>query len=56
MYVGLHKPLRSIGQSLLAAADKYALESLKTVCESALINDMTVDDVADTLVLSDLHR
>ena len=42
-------------QPLLAAADKYALESLKTICESSLISQMTVDDVADTLVLSDLH-
>ena len=43
-------------QPLLAAADKYALESLKTVCESSLVSQMSVEDVADTLVLADLHR
>ena len=43
-------------QALLAAADKYALESLKVVCESTLIGQMTVEDVASILVLSDLHR
>ena len=45
----------SIDQPLMVAADKYALDSLKTVCESALISEMSMDDVADVLILSDMH-
>lgn len=55
IYTNKVNGINRIAKPLLAAADKYALDSLKTVCESALISEMTVDDVADTLVLSDLH-
>lgn len=40
---------------LLAAADKYALERLKALCEEALCNNLDTENVADTLVLADLH-
>jgi len=55
IYTNKVNDVAKIARPLLAAADKYALESLKTMCESALISQMTVEDVADTLVLSDLH-
>ncbi|XP_040827455.1 speckle-type POZ protein-like isoform X3 [Ochotona curzoniae] len=34
---------------------KYALERLKVMCEEALCSNLTVENVADTLVLADLH-
>lgn len=40
---------------LLAAADKYALERLKALCEESLSNSLDSENVADTLVLADLH-
>lgn len=38
---------------LLAAADKYALERLKLMCESRLCNDIDVSSVASILTLAD---
>jgi len=55
IYTNKVNGINAIAKALLAAADKYALDSLKTVCESALISELTVDDVADVLVLSDMH-
>lgn len=40
---------------LLAAADKYALDRLKALCEEALSNNLDAENVTDTLVLADLH-
>ncbi|XP_034510394.1 speckle-type POZ protein-like isoform X5 [Ailuropoda melanoleuca] len=34
---------------------KYALERLKVMCEEALCSNLSVENVADTLVLADLH-
>ncbi|XP_052580057.1 speckle-type POZ protein-like isoform X3 [Peromyscus californicus insignis] len=34
---------------------KYALERLKVMCEEALCSSLSVENVADTLVLADLH-
>merc|ERR1719334_1222831 len=56
IYTNKVNDVAKIARPLLAAADKYALESLKVVCESTLIGQMTVEDVASILVLSDLHR
>jgi len=56
IYTNKVNGLSNIAKPLLAAADKYALESLKTLCESSLVSQMSVEDVADTLVLADLHR
>ncbi|KAG7266182.1 hypothetical protein CRUP_011413 [Coryphaenoides rupestris] len=44
-----------MADNLLAAADKYALERLKVMCEEALCNSLSVENVADTLILADLH-
>jgi len=56
IYTSKVQDITNIAKALLAAADKYALEGLKVVCESTLIGQMTVEDVASILVLSDLHR
>ncbi|CAB1457544.1 unnamed protein product, partial [Pleuronectes platessa] len=47
--------LEKMADNLLAAADKYALERLKVMCEEALCNSLSVENVADTLILADLH-
>jgi len=47
--------LDNMAADLLAAADKYALERLKVMCEEALCNGLTVENVCDVLILADLH-
>jgi hypothetical protein len=34
---------------------KYALDRLKTLCEESLCNNVDIENVADTLILADLH-
>ncbi|XP_070296820.1 speckle-type POZ protein-like A [Salvelinus sp. IW2-2015] len=34
---------------------QYALERLKVMCEEALCNSLSVENVADTLILAELH-
>nr|KAF6359968.1 hypothetical protein mMyoMyo1_010933 [Myotis myotis] len=41
---------------LLAAADKYALELLKVMCEEALCRHLSEENAAEMLTLADLHR
>uniref|UniRef100_A0ACD5W3C4 Uncharacterized protein n=1 Tax=Avena sativa TaxID=4498 RepID=A0ACD5W3C4_AVESA len=41
---------------LLVAADKYAIERLKLICEGFLCRSLDVDNVADTLALADQHH
>ncbi|XP_049995840.1 speckle-type POZ protein-like isoform X2 [Alexandromys fortis] len=55
VYTGKAPNLDKMADNLLAAADKYALERLKVMCEEALCSSLSVDNVADTLVLADLH-
>lgn len=43
-------------QHLLAAADLYGLDRLKLLCEYELSKEVTVDTVASTLALADLHN
>ncbi len=47
--------LQKMSDELLAAADKYALERLKVLCEESLCASLTVDNVSDVLALADLH-
>lgn len=55
IYTGKAPNLDKMADNLLAAADKYALERLKVMCEEALCSNLSVENVADTLVLADLH-
>ncbi|XP_078178191.1 BTB/POZ and MATH domain-containing protein 1-like [Carex rostrata] len=42
-------------QDLFVAADRYALEKLKKICEEILCNNLSVGTVSTTLVLADRH-
>jgi len=55
IYTGKVANLDRMADDLLAAADKYALERLKVMCEEALCTSLTVDNVCEVLVLADLH-
>ncbi|XP_078539545.1 speckle-type POZ protein-like A [Lissotriton helveticus] len=57
IYTGKSPPnLKQIADNLLAAADKYALDRLKVMCEEALSGNVTVENVAANLVLADMHN
>ncbi|XP_026808520.1 speckle-type POZ protein A isoform X1 [Rhopalosiphum maidis] len=55
IYTGRAANLERMADDLLAAADKYALERLKVMCEEALCNNLSIDNAADILILADLH-
>lgn len=48
--------LKRRASDLLQAAKQYDLDGLKEDCEYALGENLTVENAADTLVLSDLHH
>lgn len=55
IYTGKAANLDKMADDLLAAADKYALERLKVMCEESLCTGLNVDNAAETLILADLH-
>ncbi|OBS73600.1 hypothetical protein A6R68_15862, partial [Neotoma lepida] len=55
IYTGKTPDLDSMADVVLAAADKYGLERLKVMCEDALCRDLSVENAAHTLFLTDLH-
>ncbi|NXI22867.1 SPOP protein, partial [Sterrhoptilus dennistouni] len=55
IYTGKAPNLDKMADDLLAAADKYALERLKVMCEDALCSNLSVDNAAEILILADLH-
>ncbi|XP_041493781.1 speckle-type POZ protein-like [Microtus oregoni] len=55
IYTGKEPVLHSMADAVLTAADKYGLERLKVMCESALCRDLSVENAAHTLVLADRH-
>ncbi|KAJ3687188.1 hypothetical protein LUZ61_016352 [Rhynchospora tenuis] len=50
---GIDKSLPSFDQQLLLAADTYAIERLKFICEEKLCNKLSVDTVASTFQLAE---
>lgn len=55
IYTGKATNLEKMADDLLAAADKYALERLKVMCEEALCVNLSTENAADVLILADLH-
>ena len=55
-YTGEVGDLDTVAKELLAAADKYAFEDLKTMCEKALCKKMSVDNVVEILNFAELHN
>ncbi|XP_076366562.1 protein roadkill-like isoform X2 [Tachypleus tridentatus] len=55
IYTGKAPCLEKMADDLLAAADKYALERLKVMCEEALSTSLSVETAADVLILADMH-
>jgi len=55
IYSGKVSELEGKATGLLSAAEKYDLKELKTMCETALCDTITQDNVLDLLVLADLH-
>jgi speckle-type POZ protein len=55
IYTGRSLNLDKMSDDLLAAADKYALDRLKVMCEESLCSGLSVENAADVLILADLH-
>ncbi|EPQ12388.1 Speckle-type POZ protein B [Myotis brandtii] len=55
IYTGKALNLDKLADGLLAAADKYALECLKVMCEEALSRHLSEENAAEMLTLADLH-
>ena len=41
---------------LIAAADKYGIEKLKRICESAICANLGVENIIDALLVADMHN
>lgn len=55
VYTGKVSNLDKMADELLSAADKYALDRLKVMCEESLCSSLSVENVSEILVLADLH-
>jgi len=55
IYTGKCEDIQEHADTLLAAADKYELLRLKVMCEECLSWNLTTDNAADIIVLSDLY-
>ncbi|KAK2718166.1 hypothetical protein QYM36_005470 [Artemia franciscana] len=55
VYTGKATCLDRMADDLLAAADKYALDRLKVMCEEAISLNLSVENVAEVLILAYLH-
>ncbi|XP_011881095.1 PREDICTED: speckle-type POZ protein A-like [Vollenhovia emeryi] len=55
IYTGKTTNLEKMADSLLAASDKYQLNTLKVLCQEALCKSLTIENAAEILILADLH-
>lgn len=46
----------NLTQHLLEAADRYALDALRIICEEILCENLTLDTVLSSLALADQHN
>ncbi|CAH8598849.1 unnamed protein product [Schistosoma haematobium] len=56
IYTGQVVGMNRLAHELLAAADKYQLERLKTMCEEALVESLSVENACDIFGLADMHN
>lgn len=56
IYSGRLKDLADKSDLLLAAADKYDIKDLKTICSQHLSANLSTDQIIDILVLADIHK
>ena len=56
MYTGKSKHMEQLAPSLLAIAQRYAIEGLKKKCECTLLKNLSIENAVETLLLADLHH
>ncbi|XP_058788595.1 speckle-type POZ protein B-like isoform X2 [Phymastichus coffea] len=56
IYTSRVEDLHCQAARLLAAADKYALDGLKAICEQSLCKGLNIEDAAECLVVAELYR
>jgi len=56
IHTGTASNIRKYSQELLAAADRYQLEQLKSSCQEILIASLAVENCISILLLSDKHN
>ncbi|KAH9383171.1 hypothetical protein HPB48_023997 [Haemaphysalis longicornis] len=56
IYTGRTPRTDGMADNLLVAADKYALEGLKTMCECALYSGLTAETAAETFAIADAYN
>ncbi|OXU27076.1 hypothetical protein TSAR_014473 [Trichomalopsis sarcophagae] len=56
VYTGKTKNLKKHAAKLMAAADKYQLDGLKSICSEELLRSLTVNNAINTLVVADLYN
>ncbi|XP_011881721.1 PREDICTED: speckle-type POZ protein A-like [Vollenhovia emeryi] len=55
IYTGKAMNLEKMADGLLAASDKYQLNTLKVFCQEALCKSLTIENAAEILILAELH-
>lgn len=56
VYTGRTKNVKTHAAKLMAAADKYQLDGLKSICADELLRGISVDNAVNILVLADLYN
>ncbi|KAJ8676296.1 hypothetical protein QAD02_012083 [Eretmocerus hayati] len=56
IYTNQVKNIESFAEGLIAAADKYQVDGLKTLASRAIVKKMNKENVIESLILADLHH